>query len=81
VLEPLQRLVVDETSQEEQLVLQTMDSIIAEGRIVPSALLRQSLAEQLNGNYENAVRKLIEKGFLEEVYAEGFDLGLRRIGS
>jgi hypothetical protein len=77
----LQSLVVDQTSQEEQLVLRTIDSIIADGRIVPYALLKHSLAEKLSGAYENVVHKLIEKGFLEEVYTEGFDLGLRRIGS
>jgi hypothetical protein len=77
----LQSLVVDRTSEEELLVLRMIDSIIADGGIVPYELLRHSLAEQLNGAYENAVRGLIEKGFLEEVYAEGFDLGLRRIGS
>jgi hypothetical protein len=77
----MQSLVVDENSHDEQLVLRTIDSMITDGKGLPYGLLRQSLAEQLNGAYEIVVRRLIGKRLLEEVYTEGFDLGLRRIGS
>jgi hypothetical protein len=74
-------LAVDQIGPDEQLILQAMDSLIAERRVVSQQLLRQSVAEQLSTTYDIIVRRLIDKGLLEEVYAEGFDIGLRRIGS
>jgi len=79
-LQQTKSLAVERTGQDEELVLKAMDSIFAYGRVVPNGLLRQSLAKRLHGAYETVMRVLVEKGLLEEVYAEGFDPGLRRIG-
>lgn len=77
----MQTLVSDPVDPDELLILRTMDSIIAEGRIVSQRLLKQSVAEQLSATYDIIIRKLVEKGLVEEVYSEGFDLALRRVGS
>lgn len=75
----MQALAVDQIGRDEQLVLKALDSIIAEKRIVSYQLLKHSLEERLDDTFETIVQELTEKGLLEEVYAEGFDLGLRRV--
>lgn len=65
--------------EDEQIVLHAIETTIAEKGILSQQLLKQSLPEQLSANYELIVHRLLQKGLVEEVYDEGFDLGLRRI--
>lgn len=66
-------------SEDEEMVLHAMESIIAEKRILSHQLLKQSLPETLRASYGLTIHGLVKKGLVEEVYDEGFDLGLRRI--
>lgn len=65
--------------EDDRIVLHAIEMTIAEKGIVPHQLLKQSLPEQLSANYELIVHRLLQKGLVEEVYDEGFDLGLRKI--
>lgn len=71
--------ITEPLGEDEKMLLHAMETTISEKRILSHQLLRQSLPERLSANYESIVHKLMQKGLVEEVYDEGFDLGVRKV--